>query len=86
MLTSVTTCAGLFPIITEKSVQAQYLIPMALSIASGVIAATMLTLFLVPCLLAALNDLRVFVRWVRKGDRPPREQIEPAFTRLRHDE
>jgi multidrug efflux pump subunit AcrB len=86
MLTSFTTCAGLFPIITEKSVQAQYLIPMALAIASGVIAATMLTLFLVPCLVAVLNDLRVFKRWILKGDWPAREEVEPSRKRLLVDE
>ncbi len=81
MLTSLTTCAGLFPIIMEKSVQAQYLIPMALAIASGVVAATMLTLFLVPCLLAVLNDARVFTRWVVTGRSLKREEVEPARKR-----
>jgi len=82
MLTSLTTCAGLFPIITEKSVQAQYLIPMALSIASGVVAATMLTLFLLPCLMAMLNDIRVVLRWAITGTRLSREEVEPARKRL----
>ena len=86
MLTSLTTCAGLFPIITEKSVQAQYLIPMALSIASGVVAATVLTLFLVPCLAAVLNDLRVFIRWVRTGSRPTREEVEPSLKRANNND
>ena len=86
MLTSFTTCAGLFPIIMEKSVQAQYLIPMALAITSGVIAATMLSLFLVPCLLAALNDLRIFKRWILKGAWPAREDVEPSKKRLLADD
>jgi multidrug efflux pump subunit AcrB len=81
MLTSITTCAGLFPLIAERSVQARFLIPMALSIASGVVAATLLTLFLVPCLMAALNDGRVLVRWVRTGKWESREAVEPAATR-----
>ncbi len=86
MLTSLTTCAGLFPIITEKSVQAQYLIPMALSIASGVVAATLLTLFLLPCLLAALNDVRLFFRWAISGNWMPREEVEPARKRFENND
>jgi len=50
MFTTLTTCAGLGPIIIEKSVQAQFLIPMAISLAAGVLFATMITLVLVPCL------------------------------------
>ncbi|MEM7026610.1 MAG: efflux RND transporter permease subunit [Pseudomonadota bacterium] len=50
MFTSLTTCAGLSPIIFEKSVQAQFLIPMAISLAAGVLFATLITLLLVPAL------------------------------------
>jgi len=86
LLTSVTTCAGLFPIITEKSAQAQYLIPMALTIASGVVAATVLTLFVVPCLVGVLSDLRRALRWIRRGYWPTREEVEPASTRYAAEE
>ncbi|RMG07210.1 MAG: efflux RND transporter permease subunit [Planctomycetota bacterium] len=62
-LTTVTTVVGLLPILLETSLQAQFVIPMALSIASGVFAATVLTLYAVPCLFVALEDLRrVFLR------------------------
>jgi multidrug efflux pump subunit AcrB len=50
MFTTLTTCAGLAPIISEKSLQAQFLIPMAISLAAGVAFATMITLLLVPSL------------------------------------
>ncbi len=50
MFTTLTTCAGLAPIILEKSLQAQFLIPMAISLAAGVVFATMITLVLVPSL------------------------------------
>lgn len=50
MFTTLTTCAGLAPIISEKSLQAQFLIPMAISLAAGVAFATMITLVLVPSL------------------------------------
>jgi multidrug efflux pump subunit AcrB len=50
ILTSLTTAAGLMPIMLEKSVQAQYVIPMATSLAFGILFATVITLFLVPAL------------------------------------
>ena len=48
MLTSLTTIAGLIPLMTERSFQAQLLIPMAASLAFGLMLATFLVLFLVP--------------------------------------
>jgi len=50
LLTSVTTVAGLLPLLTETSVQAQILIPMATSLAFGLTTATLIALFLVPSL------------------------------------
>jgi multidrug efflux pump subunit AcrB len=50
ILTSLTTAAGLMPIMLEKSVQAQFVIPMAISLSFGIIFATVITLFLVPAL------------------------------------
>jgi multidrug efflux pump subunit AcrB len=49
LLTSLTTFAGLAPMIFERSVQAQFLIPMALSLGFGVLFATFITLLLIPC-------------------------------------
>ncbi|WP_300461868.1 efflux RND transporter permease subunit [Desulfobacula sp.] len=57
LLTSVTTVAGLFPLLLETSFQAQFLIPMAVSISFGLIAATILTLVFVPSLYVVINDL-----------------------------
>ena len=51
ILTSITTCGGLAPLMIERSVQAQVLIPMAVSLAFGVVFATLVTLLLVPALL-----------------------------------
>jgi multidrug efflux pump subunit AcrB len=48
ILTTLTTFVGLVPMITEKSLQAQFLIPMAISLGFGVLFATLITLFLVP--------------------------------------
>jgi multidrug efflux pump subunit AcrB len=57
MLTSLTTFAGLAPLIFEKSTQAQFLIPMAVSLGFGILFATFITLFLVPVNYVILEDL-----------------------------
>ena len=56
ILTSFTTAAGLMPIMLETSVQAQYMIPMAISLSFGIIFATAITLFLIPSLYILQND------------------------------
>jgi multidrug efflux pump subunit AcrB len=85
ILTTITTCAGLMPLIVERSVQAQYLIPMAVSICSGVFVASFLTLFLVPCLIAILNDLRRGSYFLWHLRLPPREAMEPGTKRREVD-
>lgn len=57
-LTSLTTFVGLAPLLMEKSTQAQFLIPMATSLAYGVMAATIVTLVMIPCLYSLGDDLR----------------------------
>jgi len=57
ILTSVTTIAALMPLMLERSFQAQFLIPMAISITFGLMVATVLTLLLVPALYMIVNDL-----------------------------
>ncbi len=61
ILTSFTTFFGLMPMILETSVQAQFLIPMALSLGFGILFATFITLLLTPCLYAILEDLKRLV-------------------------
>ncbi len=58
LLTSLTTFFGLMPMILETSVQAQFLIPMAISLAFGIMFATGITLLLIPSLYLALEDIR----------------------------
>jgi len=58
ILTSATTFVGLIPILMEKSLQAQFLIPMATSLAFGVLLATFITLLLVPCAYIILEDVK----------------------------
>jgi multidrug efflux pump subunit AcrB len=64
ILTSLTTFAGLSPMITEKSLQAQFLIPMAVSLGFGVLFATGITLLLIPCGYMILDDLHVIFQGV----------------------
>ena len=57
ILTSLTTFASLIPMILERSLQAQFLIPMAVSLGFGVLFATVITLLLIPCTYIILEDL-----------------------------
>jgi multidrug efflux pump subunit AcrB len=80
-LTTISTVGGLTPIIMETDMQAQIVIPMAISLAAGVAFATTLTLVLVPSMLLILNDLRRAVHRTRQGVWPTREEVEPARER-----
>ena len=70
VLTSLTTFAGLTPLLLEQSLSAQFLIPMAISLAFGVAFATLITLVLVPCGYLVLDDLR--------------RRVKPSFSSSRH--
>jgi multidrug efflux pump subunit AcrB len=65
LLTSLTTIAGLTPLLFETSLQAQFLIPMATSIAFGLAFATLLVLVLVPCLLYIHENVAALTGWGR---------------------
>ncbi len=80
-LTSLSTVGGLAPLIMETDLQAKFLIPMALSIAAGIAFATVLTLVLVPSLLALLSDCRLVVHRLKYGFWPKRVDVEPARNR-----
>jgi len=82
-LTTLTTLAGLGPLIFEKSFQAQFLVPMAISIAYGMTAATILTLVLLPVLLVALNNMRRAIVYLWTGIKPTPESVEPAVKELK---
>jgi len=56
LLTSLTTIAGLLPLLAERSLQAQVLIPLAISIAFGLMTSTVLVLAVIPCMYAILDD------------------------------
>jgi multidrug efflux pump subunit AcrB len=80
LLTSITTFFGLMPMILEPSVQARFLIPMAVSLGFGVMFATGITLLIVPSLYLAVEDVRNAVRWYR-GE--PLVSTEPAPPEVR---
>lgn len=61
LLTSLTTIGGLLPLLFETSLQAQFLIPMAVSITCGLAVVTLLVLFLVPVLLSIHDDLAAWL-------------------------
>jgi predicted RND superfamily exporter protein len=74
-LTSATTFLGLVPLIAARSVQAQFLIPMAISLGFGVLFATLITLLLVPCGYLVLDDLRQAApRWLARLRASPLSQ------------
>ncbi len=75
LLTTATTVAGMAPILAERSFQAQFLKPMVVSIAFGLLFATLLTLLVVPCLYLIGNDLRRALRWLRTGRLPSAEEL-----------
>ena len=78
ILTSMTTVVGLFPIILQKSVQAQFVIPMAIALAYGVAIGTVFILIFFPVLIMLLNDVRVYFRKLWTGVKPEREEVEIA--------
>jgi len=78
-LTSLTTIAGLSPLIFEKSRQAQFLIPMAISIAYGIGLATVLTLVMLPLMLSLGNKIKVYWIWITTGNKPTKEEVESAI-------
>lgn len=85
-LTSITTIAGLSPLILEKSRQAQFLIPMAIAIAYGIAIATVLTLIMLPMLLSVGNALKVYTIWLWEGEKPSKESVEPAIEELHEND
>lgn len=86
LLTSITTIAGLAPLIFEKSMQAQFLIPMAIAIAYGLIMATFLTLVFLPSVLLVLNQINKVLSWLVTGKVYQKDkEVEPAFKELKYE-
>jgi multidrug efflux pump subunit AcrB len=77
LLTSATTFLGLLPLMLLDSPGTAFIVPMAISLAWGVLFATVLTLFLVPCLYRILEDMHVW-RSPRAGKLEPGTEPRPA--------
>ncbi len=75
LLTSLTTFFGLLPLMFEKSVQAQFLIPMAISLGFGILFATVITLLMIPANVMIVDDIQKFLRSYFSDSR---EQVKPA--------
>lgn len=84
LMTTITTVFGVYPIILEKSIQAQFLIPMAISLVYGVAFGTMFILVFFPVLIHLLNDFLVYSRYLRTGVKPDREDVEFAIVNMKN--
>lgn len=78
LLTTLTTFAGLAPLLLETSLQAQFLIPMAVSVSFGLLAVTFAILVLLPGFLIALNRFKVYSSYAWNGIKPSYESVEPS--------
>lgn len=83
-LTSITTFAGLMPLMFDRAIHAQFLKPMAVSLGFGILFATIITLFLIPTAYLALEDLKALFRplwrWYAK---PFKDEEEPEISAAR---
>jgi len=86
VLTTVTTVAGLLPLLLEKSRQAQFLKPMAISISYGILIATVLTLVMLPLFISVSNSIKVFIKWMITGEKVTKEEVERAIIEQRSEE
>jgi len=85
-LTSLTTIAGLAPLIFEQSRQAKFLIPMAISIAYGIGFATILTLLVLPLFLSFSNSIKVGTKWLATGNKITKEEVERAIKEQKEED
>ena len=81
ILTTITTVAGLYPLILEESFQAQFLIPMAISVAYGVLFGTIILLVYFPPLILYFNDIKRTRKWIWEGGKTPPSwaEVEPVI-------
>jgi Cu/Ag efflux pump CusA len=82
LLTTLTTVAGLGPLIFETSHQAQFLSPMAISVAYGLLFGTLLTLLMLPALLVLLNSSRAKMHRLFTRQLSDATSLEPAVLEI----
>ena len=82
ILTSLTTFAGLSPLLLEQSLQAKFMVPMAVSLGFGILFATFISLILVPVIYRILEDLfrllGIDEKWIAETEAEHRAAIEEA--------
>lgn len=82
LLTTLTTALGMAPLILETSRQAQFLIPMAASVAYGLVFGTMILLIILPSYFMAFNSIRLRFSHIYIDKSATRESVEPAVKEL----
>ncbi len=82
VMTSLTTIAGLYPLILSTNPQAHMLVPMAISVAYGLLIATIITLLFLPVMLISINNLKRTFRYLLTGVKPCAEEVEMAFKEI----
>ncbi len=86
ILTTLTTTVGLYPIILEKSFQAQFLRPMAIALAYGVFIGTIFTLLFFPALIMFMSDIRVYKFKLWHGRKPAREEVAKTLIYMKREQ
>ena len=84
-LTTITTSAGLAPLILEKSFQAQFLIPMAITIAYGLLVGSLVLMLVLPITMSMFNRAKVHLKWLWEGHKPSIEEVEKAVIRKQNE-
>ncbi|BDD06627.1 efflux RND transporter permease subunit [Aureibacter tunicatorum] len=85
ILTTLTTVVGMAPMVLETSLQAQFLIPVALSLAYGMVIATLCTLFLLPVMLMIVNRMKVIWKSFKEGRQASAEEVESAIKEMEYE-
>jgi multidrug efflux pump subunit AcrB len=86
ILTTLTTSVGLYPIILERSFQAQFLKPMAVALAYGVFIGTIFTLIIFPAMIMFISDIRVRKYKLWHGVKPEREQVAKTLIYMKREQ
>ena len=85
VLTTLTTVSGLFPLIFSNSSVAEMVNPMAITVAYGLIIATLLSLLMLPVVLVLANKVRYYFNWMIHFEKPVSfEAIEPALSEIKY--
>ncbi len=85
ILTTLTTVVGVAPMVLETSMQARFLVPVAISLAYGMLMATTTTLILLPVVLIIVNNMKTNTQSFIKGRKLSNEEVEQAIKQKKYD-